>query len=46
MTDLNEKALAPDVSGLTVLSIEKDIVQLDSLWHDRRIVLTFLRHFG
>jgi hypothetical protein len=46
MIDLKEKTPAPDVSGLTVLSIEKEIVQLESLWRDRRIILTFLRHFG
>ncbi len=46
MIDLNEKSTAPDVSGLTVLSMEKNVVQLGSLWHERQIVLTFLRHFG
>ena len=46
MTDLNERSTAPEVAGLTVLSMEKDVVQLDSLWRDRKIVLTFLRHFG
>ena len=46
MTDLNEKALTPDVTDLTVLSIEKEIIQLESLWRNRRIILTFLRHFG
>jgi hypothetical protein len=46
MADLNEKLSTPNVSGLTVLGMEKDVVQLASLWHDRRIILTFLRHFG
>jgi len=46
MTDVIEKVPAPDVTGLTVLNIEKDVVQLESLWRDRKIILTFLRHFG
>ena len=46
MTDTTEKKLAPDVSGLTVLNTGKEIVRLESLWQNRRIVLTFLRHFG
>lgn len=46
MTDTNEKAPAPDVSGLTVLDTGGDVVELESLWRNRRIVLVFLRHFG
>jgi hypothetical protein len=46
MTDSNEKAPIPNVSGLTVLNIEKEVVPLESLWRDRQIILTFLRHFG
>jgi hypothetical protein len=46
MTNINEKVSTPDVSGLTVLNMKKDAVQLESLWTDRKIVLTFLRHFG
>ena len=46
MPHANQKALPPDVSGLTVLDTEKNIVEMESLWRDRRIVLTFLRHFG
>ncbi len=46
MTDKDEKIAIPDVTGLTVLDMEKNAVELASLWRDRRIVLTFLRHFG
>jgi len=46
MTDLNKKIPTPNISGLTVLGMEKEVVQLASLWHGRRIILTFLRHFG
>lgn len=46
MTDTTQKAQTPDVSGLTVLDINGDVVQMASLWRDRKIVLTFLRHFG
>jgi len=34
------------VSKLTVRDIQSKEVELESLWADRRIVLTFLRHFG
>jgi hypothetical protein len=40
------KDLAERVAGLTVLDIRKNAVELPSLWSDRRIVLTFFRHFG
>ena len=46
MTDVDEKISIPDVTGLTVLDMGKNAVELASLWRDRRIVLTFLRHFG
>jgi len=46
MTEADAKPAIPDVSGLTVLDVEKNKVDLASLWRDRRIVLTFLRHFG
>ena len=46
MTDADEKTSLPDVTGLTVLDLEKNVVELATLWQDRRIVLTFLRHFG
>jgi len=46
MTDADEKMSLPDVTGLTVLDLEKNAVELASLWRNRRIVLTFLRHFG
>lgn len=32
--------------GLTVLNLKKESVALESLWKDRRVVLTFFRHFG
>jgi len=43
---MDEKLMIPEVRGLTVLDLEKNAVEMVSLWHDRRIVLTFLRHFG
>lgn len=46
MTDADEKISVPDVTGLTVLDMEKNPLELESLWQDRRIVLIFLRHFG
>ncbi len=46
MADTTEKAQTPDVFGLTVLDINGDAAQMVSLWRDRKIVLTFLRHFG
>jgi hypothetical protein len=46
MTDLNKQVPTPDVSGLTVLNVENKVVQLETLWRDRKIILTFLRHFG
>lgn len=46
MTDADEKISLPDVTGLTVLDMEKNVVELESLWRGRRMVLTFLRHFG
>lgn len=44
--DAASKDLAERVAGLTVLDIKKNAVELPSLWSDRRIVLTFFRHFG
>lgn len=41
MTDVSAR-LAP----LTVLDPEGRSVTLGGLWADRRIVLTFVRHFG
>ena len=46
MTNAVEKLSVPDVAGLTVLDMEKNTVELASLWRGRRVVLTFLRHFG
>jgi hypothetical protein len=34
------------VSKLTVRDTQDKKVKIKSLWDDRRIVLTFLRHFG
>ena len=34
------------ISGLTVQRLDGEPVELESLWKDRRIVLTFFRHFG
>ena len=44
--DAASKDLAESVAGLTVLDIRNNVVELPSLWSDRRIVLTFFRHFG
>ena len=35
-----------EISGITVQSLDGTAVELESLWKDRRIVLTFFRHFG
>ena len=40
------KELKPLIAGVTVQSLKKKEVALESLWEDRRIVLAFLRHFG
>jgi hypothetical protein len=34
------------ISGLTVQRLDGEPVELESLWKDRRIVLTFFRQFG
>ncbi len=46
MVHMKNQTQVPDVSGLTVMNMEGDVVQLESLWKSRQIVLTFLRHFG
>ena len=46
MADAAENTLVPDVGGLTVLTMENEVIKLESLWRNRRMVLTFLRHFG
>jgi len=43
---MNYKDLEKRVSKLTVRDIQDKTVKIESLWTDRRIVLTFLRHFG
>jgi len=43
---MDYKDLEKRVSKLTVRNIHGKTVELESLWADRRIVLTFLRHFG
>jgi len=43
---MDEKLMLPEVYGLTLLDLEKNAVEIESLWRDRRIVMTFLRHFG
>jgi hypothetical protein len=42
---LNQNVL-DNAKGLTVLDLKGEIVDFDSLWKDRRIILTFFRHFG
>jgi len=46
MPQIHEPVPTPDVSGLTVLNMENKVVQLKTLWRDRKIILAFLRHFG
>jgi hypothetical protein len=43
---MDYKDLEKRVSKLTVRDIQGEAVEIESLWADRRIVLTFLRHFG
>jgi len=43
---MDEKLMLPEVYGLTLLDLEKNAFEIESLWRDRRIVMTFLRHFG
>ena len=43
---MNYKDLEKRVSKLTVRDVKGKMVEIESLWADRRIVLTFLRHFG
>ena len=43
---MNYKDLEKRISKLTVLNIKEKPIEIESLWVDRRIVLTFLRHFG
>ncbi len=38
--------MKPLIAGVTVQSLQKKEVVLESLWKERRIVLAFLRHFG
>jgi len=38
--------LKPRISGVKVETLKEDMVELESLWALRRIVLAFLRHFG
>jgi len=46
MKPMDYKELEKRVSKLTVLDIEGEAVEIESLWKDRRIILAFLRHFG
>ena len=41
----DEKFKQP-LTGITVQDFDGKAVELESLWADRRIVLTFFRHFG
>ena len=34
------------LEGVTVQNLNGEEVNLESLWADRRIVLTFFRHYG
>ena len=34
------------LKGITVRNLNGEAVELESLWKNRRIVLTFFRHFG
>lgn len=43
---MDYKDLEKRVSKLRVMDIQGQEVEIVSLWTDRLIVLTFLRHFG
>lgn len=34
------------IDGLTVNNLDNEAATIESLWHDQRVVLVFLRHFG
>ncbi len=38
--------LKPQLSGVTVISLQEETLRLDSLWESRAVLLAFLRHFG
>lgn len=46
LKQLETTRLTMDFTGVTVQTLEGEQIALDSLWADRRIALTFLRHFG
>jgi len=37
---------ADDLSGMTVLDVDRQAIPLGTLWRDRTAVLAFVRHFG
>ena len=41
-----DSQLKARLKGVTVERLNGEKVELESLWADRRIVLTFFRHFG
>jgi hypothetical protein len=43
---MDYKELERRISKMTVMNIQGEEVQIAPLWAHRRIVLTFLRHFG
>ena len=43
MNDLN---IFESLSGLHILNMKKEAIEIESIWKDRRIALVFLRHFG
>lgn len=34
------------LAGITVRNLDGEDVELESLWSDRRVILTFFRHYG
>ncbi len=46
VSHMDYKDLEKRVSKLKVMDIQGQEVEMVSLWTDRLIVLTFLRHFG
>lgn len=38
--------LKPRLAGVTVKDLKSDSMDIESLWADRPVLLSFLRHFG
>ncbi|MBU0992309.1 MAG: hypothetical protein KJ737_07425 [Proteobacteria bacterium] len=46
VNNMDYQNVTQDISGIMVQNLDGEAVELESLWKNRRIVLTFLRHFG